>query len=200
MRRRIKLNVPFLPGVHIRTRLSSLFVGLTLYAQTLGPPPETTLSKLPLTAELVLSHELCSTKTGHHLNGDVLSIGKAVCPQLQAKLSKVFLNLVRIDKLPAAGHTSAQVVLIPKFVDISATQPLLGSSQQELVIVLEWTVQDAAGKTIWLQTIQGSSQHKRGWIITPNRRTELIEGAAGDLALSSAMKMSTAPELQKLAP
>jgi hypothetical protein len=180
--------------------LGSFLVVLTASAQTpSAQQPETTSNKLPLRAELVLSRELCSAKIGHYLNGDVFSIGKAVCPQLKAKLNDVFLDVKPIEKLPAAGSTSAQVVLIPKFVDISATLPLLGSSQQELVIVLEWTVQDAAGKPIWLQTVQGSSQHKRGWVVTPTRRTELVTGAAAELANASASKMSAAPELRKLA-
>jgi hypothetical protein len=185
--------------LRINLCLGTLIVGLTASAQTPNAQPEMTSSKMLLRAELVLSPQFCSAKTGHYLDGSALSIGKTVCPQLEAKLQDVFSDLKRIDKPPAAGTTSAQVVLIPKFVDISATQPLFASSQRELVIFLEWTVRDAAGKTVWLQTVEGSSQHKLGWVITSKSRTALVKGAATELANASASKMSAAPELRKLA-
>jgi len=117
--------------LRINLCLGTLLVGLMASAQTPNAQPEMTSSKMLLRAEPVLSPQFCSAKTGHYLNGWVLSIGKIVCPQLEGKLKDLFSDLKRIDKLPAVGTTSAQVVLIPKFVDISATQPLLGSSQRE---------------------------------------------------------------------
>ena len=56
------------------------------------------------------------------------------------------------------GSSTAQLLmLIPKFVEISTTQqPFLPLSQRKLLILLEWTIQDLAGHTIWLQTVQGS--------------------------------------------
>jgi len=183
-------------GLH----LASVLLALNAFALTSSAQLQSVSGKLPLKAELVLSPQLCSAKTGHYINGDLLSIGKKMCPQIEAELSDIFSELKPVDKLPAAGSTSAQVVLIPKLVDISVTQPLLGSSEQELLIVMEWTVQDAAGKTVWLQTVQGSSHRKRGWIVTPKRRSALVEAAAEDLAKASATRMSNASELRHLAP
>ena len=45
---------------------------------------------------------------GHYINGDLLAVGKAVCPHLEAALNEVFLGLTRIEKAPAAGKTSAR--------------------------------------------------------------------------------------------
>src|SRR5436309_15581949 len=134
--------------------LGSLLVGLTALAQNPDTQPTMTQSKLPLQADLVLSQEFCATKKRQSL-GDVLRVGKAACSQLEAELNGVFSGLRRVESVPAAGASTAHVVLIPRFVGINATKPLLGSSQRELVIFLEWTIQDAAGRTIWLQTVQG---------------------------------------------
>jgi hypothetical protein len=178
--------------------LAPLLIGISICG-TAYSQDRMTSNKLPLNAELVLASQFCSAKTGHYINGDLLAVGKAVCPHLEAALDEVFSGLTRIEKAPAAGKTSAQVVLIPRFVDVSVTQPLLVSSQRELVIFLEWTIQDAAGQTVWLQTVHGSSHNSKGWITKwRKRRTELIEGAASDLAQASAGKMSAAPELRGL--
>ena len=180
--------------------LAPLLVGLTIFAQSSEVTQrQTTPTKLLLTADLVLSPEFCATKRRQSLAlKDVLRVGKAACPQLQAELSGVFSGLRRVEKVPLPGTSVAQIVLIPRFVDINATQPLLPSSQRKLVILLEWTIQDSAGHTIWLQTVQGSSEHKLGWIITTKRVAELVEAAVVDLARDSAARISAARELQKL--
>jgi len=130
---------------------------------------------------------------------DVLNVGKAACPQLQAELGIIFPDLTRVERASAPGTSAAQIILIPKFGEINATQPMLPSSQRKLVITLEWTIKDSRGRTIWLQTVQGSSEHKQGWVITTKRMTGLVEAAIDDLAKDSAIRMSSAPELQNLA-
>ena len=129
---------------------------------------------------------------------DVLNVGKAACPRLQDKLGAIFSDLRRTDAAPGPGGSAAQIVLIPKFVDISATQPLIPSSQRKLVITLEWTIQDSAGHPIWLQTVQGSSQHKSGWIVTTKGVSALVDAAIDDLVEESISKMSSAGELRNL--
>src|SRR2546423_1442182 len=139
----------------INVFLGSLLVGLTASAQNPDKQPTMAQSKLPLRADLVLAPEFCATKKRQSLAlSDVLRVGKAACSQLEAELNGVFSGLRRVESLPTAGASSAHVVLIPRFVEISATKPLLGSSQRKLVIFLEWTIQAAAGRTIWLQTVQ----------------------------------------------
>ncbi len=184
----------------IAYHLGALLAGLTASAQTFGPQPEA-MSKIPIRAELVLSPEFCATKKRQSLAlKDVLRVGEAACSQLESGLNAVFSSLTRVEKVPAPGASAAEVVLIPKFIDINSTQPLLGSSPRELVILVEWTIQDADGRTIWLQTVQGSSRHKLGWIITTKAQRQLAEAAVDDLAKASATRMSIAPELRKLAP
>ena len=184
---------------HISIGLAALLVGLTALAQTADKQAPTSPGKLPLKADLVLSPEFCATKKRQSLAiKDVLMVGKAACPKLEAELNGIFSSLRRVENLPAPGVSAAQVVLTPRFVDISGTEPMFPSSQRKLVILLEWTIQDSAGHTIWLQTLQGSSQHKLGWVITKRGLAELVEAAVGDLARDSAARISAARELQNL--
>jgi hypothetical protein len=175
-------------------RLSSL-AGLLFCITGLAQVPE----RLPLKADLVLSPEFCAVKKRQSIAiKDVLNVGKAACPKLQDRLGAIFSDLRRVDTAPAAGTSTAQIVLIPKFVDVNSTQPLVPSSQRKLVITLEWTIQNSAGRPIWLQTVQGSSQHKLGWIVTKKGMTALVDAAIDDLAEVSVSKMSSARELRDL--
>ncbi len=160
------------------------------------PAPE----KLSLKAEIVLSPEFCATRKRQSIAlKDVLNVGKAACAQLYDALTPLFLDLKRIERVPTAGYNTAQLTLIPKFTDISATQqPFLPSTQRKLVILLEWTIQDSAGHAIWLQSVQGSSEHKAGWMITTKGVSAMVDAAISDLAKSSVAKISAAPELQQL--
>ena len=126
-------------------------------------------------------------------------MGKATCAQLYEGLAPIFSDLRKLDKAPDAGTNTAQIILIPRFVDISATQqPLLPSSSRKLVILLEWTIQDTMGHTIWLQTVRGMSEHKAGWAITPRAIRGLVEDAVSDLAKDSVARISVARELKQL--
>ena len=171
--------------------LAALLFGLTALAQ--GP------NRLPLKADLVLSPDFCATKKRQSMAiKDVMNVGKAACPKLQDKLGAIFSDLSRVDAAPAVGASAAQVILIPKFIDVSSTQPLVPSSQRKLVITLEWTIQNSAGRPIWLQTVQGSSQHKLGWIVTTKGVTALVDAAIDDLVEESVSRMSSARELRDL--
>lgn len=177
------------------------FVGQVMLAQSTDVTQSTPEpGKLSLKAEIVLSHEFCATKKRQSIAlMDVLNVGKATCTQLFAALTPVFLDLQRVEKAPAAGASSAQLTLIPRFTDINATQqPFLPSSQRKLVILLEWKVQDSAGHTIWLQTVQGSSEHKAGWMVTSKGVSAMVDAAVSDLTKSSVAKISAAPELEQL--
>jgi hypothetical protein len=187
----------------LRAVVCASLIGEAVFAQSLdATQPPSAPSRLPLKAEVLLSPKFCATKKRQSIAlKDVLNVGKATCEQIYAALIPVFSELQRLEKMPTAGGNTAQITLIPRFVDISTTQqPFLPSSQRKLVIFLEWTVQDSMGHTIWLQTVQGSSEHKAGWAVTAKGVAAMVDAAVGELAQDSVAKISVAPELQKLSP
>lgn len=184
----------------LRATICAFLIGDAILAQALDPSqPNSAPAKLPLKAEIVLSPQFCATKKRQSIAlKDVLNVGRATCEQLFAALVPVFSDLQRLEKAPN-GTSTAQITLIPRFVDMSATQqPLLPSSERKLLIVLEWTVKDSMGNTIWLQTVQGSSEHKAGWAVTTKGVTAMVDAAVGELAKDSVARILAAPELQKL--
>ena len=157
--------------------------------------------KLALKAVLVLTPEFCATKTkkgGFWSGKETFPIGKAACKELEPALKEAFSDLTRVAAAPASGD--AQVVLTPRLVDVGATKALGAFSNREMVVLLEWTVKDKAGTTLWLETVQGSAKHHMGNAFTHGKNVKLIaEDSVKDAAEQSATKMSAAPELRKLA-
>ncbi len=157
-------------------------------------------SKLALSAEVVLTQEFCSTKTkkGDFVSGkETFEVGKAACAEIEPALKKVFQSLIRVDSVPSAGDT--QVVLLPRFVDVGATRTALAFSNRELVVLVEWTVKDKSGNTLWLETVQGSSKHHMGNLFTHGKNVRLVvNDSVKDMAEQTAVKMGASPELRKL--
>jgi hypothetical protein len=160
---------------------------------------------LALKANLVLNYEFCSTKVmkGSFLAGEEsFPIGEKACPKLETALSGVFAGgLTKLKGASEADKTDADLTLSPKFVDLGATRPMASWTERELVILIEWTAVDRNGKTIWVQTVQGTASGKLGTLFQVRKqRRLLLEQAIQDLADKSASQISSSPELRKLAP
>jgi len=171
-------------------------VCVTAWSQT----PSAPTTKLALSAALVLTPEFCATKTKKGtwgINQETFPIGKAACDELEPTLKDTFLSLSHVQDASSAG--GAQLVLIPKLVDAGATQTLGAFSNRELVVMVEWTVKDKGGKTVWVETVQGSAKHHMGNAFTHGKNVKLIvNDSVKDMAEQSAAKMAASPELQKL--
>ncbi len=175
----------------------------TLHEQAV--PPDSTLG---LQAVLVLTPEFCATtiKQGDKVFTGVekFDVGISACAELEPALQGAFRQLKRVAAPPVAD--TGEVVLVPRLVSASDTRSkgitIFNRPMKDLLVVLEWTIRDPAGKTVWLQTVQGTLAIKG----RPNRRTLstkdmkiLVDAAVEDAAKQSVAKMSSAPELRKLA-
>jgi hypothetical protein len=183
----------------VRVRWCALFlvaIFATAHGQTISP----TDAKLPLKAALVLTPEFCATitKDGPFTTKERFEIGKAACTELEPALKAAFPNLARVEAATSSGD--AQVVLLPRFVNVDATMGITAFSNREMAVLLEWTVKDMSGNTVWLETVQGSAKHHVGNMFTYKKNCKLIaEDSVKDAAEQSAARMASAPELRKLA-
>jgi hypothetical protein len=152
-------------------------------------------AKLPLRAALVLTPEFCSTRIKQ--KAERFEVGQAACVELEPALEGTFSSLTRVAEAPSSGDL--QVVLLPRFVNAGATTKV-GFSKKIMVVLLEWTVKDLSGKTVWFETVQGSAKGGQGNLFTyKGDLRRLVEDSVKDAAQQSASKMSSAPELRKLA-
>ncbi|HET9283244.1 MAG TPA: hypothetical protein VFR24_14915 [Candidatus Angelobacter sp.] len=102
--------------------------------------------KLPFKAALVLTPEFCATKIkpkGSAMTKEwgSFDVGKAACTELEPALQGVFSSLTRVDASPKPEE--AQLVLIPKISDVNVTTASMAFSNREMVVMLEWTLQDS---------------------------------------------------------
>jgi hypothetical protein len=191
------LNSLFVPAV-------SLFAALLLTdawcvtadAQTV-PPSDT---KLAFKAVLVVTPEFCATKFTKGSWATIkesFEVGKIACAELEPALQKVFSSLTSVTAIPSYGD--AEVVLMPRFVDVGASVGATAFSNREMDVFLEWTVKDKSGKTIWIETVEGSSKHHMGNVFTHSKNLKLIvSDSIKDAAQQSASKMSSSAELRNL--
>jgi hypothetical protein len=171
-------------------------VSVTAAAQTapLSDP------KLPLHATLVLTPEFCATKItkgSWATIKETFEVGKIACLELEPALGRVFSRVTLVTAPPAAPD--GQVVLLPRFVDLAANTTMSAFSDREMDVLLEWTVKDMSGKTVWIETVQGTSKHHMGNLFTHGKNVKLIvKDSVKDAAEQSASKMLSSPELRKL--
>jgi len=158
-----------------------------------------TSSKLPLRVTLVLTPEFCATRMarGSQTSKFGFEVGKAACEEFEPTLKEAFASVTTTSEAPKTGDI--QLILIPKFVDVGSTVGMTAFSNRELDVILQWTVKDLSGTTIWIGTVQGSAKHHQGNMFTYNKNLKLIvDDAVKDLASQSAIRMSCSAELRKL--
>ena len=152
------------------------------------------VSELPIRATLVQSPEFCATKMP---KGGRVDVGRLACVDFEPALRQVFPRLTVAAEVPK--ESDAELILIPTFVDLAATTGVTASSDRKLDIYLQWTAKDSSGRTLWIETVQGSANHRAGTLFTYSKNFKLmVKEAIEDLASNSAAEMSASPELRKL--
>ncbi|MFZ1134768.1 MAG: hypothetical protein WAN69_07470 [Candidatus Korobacteraceae bacterium] len=175
-----------------------LAAAISAHAQSSTP----TDSRLKLQAQLVLTPEFCATKYGENHSAfkveDAWEVGSAACTELEPALKGTFSSLTVVTT--PASSSDADVVLTPKFVNTSATKTMWANSKRELLVVLEWTAKDKSGKTVWVETIQGTATEKEGNGFSHTKHAKTLSAkSVNDAAAKSAAAMSASAELRKLA-
>src|SRR5436309_1483498 len=106
-----------------------LLVTSAAFVTARGQTTSTADARLSLKAALLLTPEFCATivkeKFGNGL-GETLEVGKAACAELEPALKVAFSGLARV--IAAPFPEDAQVVLLPRVVDVRGTQPRVFSN------------------------------------------------------------------------
>jgi hypothetical protein len=195
---------PLFPARVLLLPLALSTLCVTAYPQA----PASTNQKLSLSAALVLTPEFCATQVVKEYTGtfhdppETLEIGKAACTDLEPALKEAFFRLTRVNAESSSGD--AQVLLLPRIAGANLTAPPASyRAKREVVVLLEWTIKDKSGKTVWLETVQGTAAHPAGRMGHPHSIKENLvlttEDSMKNAAEQSASKMASSPELQKLA-
>jgi hypothetical protein len=187
------MHKPCLSTLASALLIAAVLHGICLTARSQTAPPAG--QKLDLSAAVVMNPELCATKIKK--NSETFEVGRAACDLLKSALEQGFSSVTSVaaDK----DAQDAQAILIPRFVDVSATKTMSAFSTRELIVLLEWTVKDKSGRTVWIETVQGSGKNHIGNAFTYKKdMKEIIQYAVQDLAHKSVVAMDASPELRKL--
>lgn len=186
--------------LHTCLRFTAFLIMAGACISTAAQGPSSADEKLPMKAALLLTPAFCTSKIAHGVQENPkvgIEVGKDACADFETALKQVFATLTTVDDAQKAED--AQVMLTPKFVDAGTLmEGSTAFSNYELDIFLQWTATDTSGRTIWLETVQGSSTHHIGNMFTARKNLRLnISDAVKELAAKSASKMLASVELRK---
>ena len=178
----------------------ALFVLCCLPMKLSGQAAQPASQPVSLKAALVLTPEFCATKTKKGtwgINQETFPVGKTACEELEPIIKTAFTSLTRVDD--PAKATDEQLVLTPKFVDVGATQKAFAFSNRELTVLIEWTARDKSGKTVWIETIQGTAKRHMGNAFTHGSNVKhIVEDAVKDDGEQAVAKIEASPEIAKV--
>ena len=154
--------------------------------------------KYALNAFLVVTPEQC--KLEHKKRGEKFKVGEPVCSAAEETAKQAFQQFTRVETVPEKGTDPNKIILTFKFVDLDATTTITAFGKRKMVMLLEWTATDSAGKVFWVQTVEGTTEEPAGNIFTYKKhKTKMIDEAKTDLIAKSVKAMRESPEFQKIA-
>jgi hypothetical protein len=184
--------------------LSALFFGCT---QTIAVPKVALTDfqdqpKIPLSVVLQVTDELRDAKSVRKEGRNVfimpLGGNLAVNAELLAQALFTTVQVGNNGTVDLAG--AADPILTPKF--ISSVRIISGfpvEFEYKIAVVLEWTLTDADGNIIWLDTIIGEGRLTDYVANSAEMTRLLLEAMFSDLFHKSYQALSSSPEIRKFA-
>lgn len=177
---------------------------IMLQAQEATSAPTPAATRYALETVLVLTPELC--KTEWKLQGNWFSasekfkFGELICPAAEAVAQQSFEKYTKAAAPPPVADAPGKITLQLRFVSADVTKTATAFGKRKMVLLVEWTATDAAGKAFWTQTITASDEEASGNTFTYKKhRKKLLEKVKNDLIKQSVAALGTSPELRKLA-
>ncbi|MGO9246672.1 MAG: hypothetical protein ACLPT4_04215 [Verrucomicrobiia bacterium] len=177
--------------------LSALATGCSDLTITVRPTDLPTGDKLPLHAVLVQDPANFTASIYQLPNGFVYSFGRFLADYEQHVVSASFQQVDYTASLEKAfSNTSADIVLIPRFVKVEKSLGLYMWDTNSFTMVMEWTAKDRASQdTVWLKTITANASKKMGDdALHPG---PLVQKLFDDLNIKTLEAFQKAPELRR---
>lgn len=151
---------------------------------------------MPLTVSLRLSPEFKGYTWKKNILGDnfVLPLGPTLCENSDAMARRLFRSVV-----PEGGVADA--TLTPRVVAVERTMGTWAFGEASTLISVEWTLADAAGSPVWVQTVDGVGTALNGNLFTHHEESrKQVQGAVDALFLTTYQQIAAAPEVRGLRP
>jgi hypothetical protein len=144
-----------------------------------------------------LTDELRQAKFERHSMGDtwVIPIGENLCKNSEMLARQLFSD-VKISTSEAQLKIAAvDAILSPRLAFINQTVGATSFGKSIIAIKVEWTLADANGKLIWVDTIGGEGSGSTGW----TNPEKIVKEAVEQLFLKSHEAMANSAEIKQAA-
>jgi hypothetical protein len=163
--------------------------------------------KIPLRATLVLSEQFCNrtykVDQSRSLRTWVYRMGKTLCAYAENVARDSFREVVVAQEETTSADQDTDVIVTPRVIAVLVDFPDFPQSlweEQEVEIILEWTVTDHTGKLLWTHTDGGVSRLRAGSFLTRARLNRTAMQRAVDEVFRKFRDLIIAsPELRTLA-
>ena len=128
----------------------------------------------------------------------IVEMGDALAAGTEQLARALFTDVVVTSSVTATDAGSA--ILAPRVVLVEQSRPIFTFQDQHTTIVLEWTLRDVDGHTVWMKTVRSHKQAEMGGIRDAVSNSEQLVGeVVDDLLRQSFQVLSTSAEIQKFA-
>jgi len=177
--------------------LSLLLAGCT---HMINPPKQPFAAypaqeKFPLRIALNITDELRAAKWEKHSMGDtwIIPIGNSIAQNAAVLARQSFTDVVDITNGRPSGNAPVDAMLTPKVAYITRTTGATSFGESIVAIKVEWSLNDAAGKNIWVDTVSGQGSGSTGWT---NPET-ILKKALEDVLTKSQRAISSAEAIRQ---
>ena len=159
-------------------------------------------NKVPLTVELYLSDELRAAKWERQVMGDTFRVplGEAFARNAEVVAREAFSEVVVTNGAAGPGKTGCGAVLIPRMVVAEENMAAWAFGSETLTVLLEWTLKNVQGNTVWVDTIKGEGEAHAGNVFTHSSNAEQrVKAMVEDLFRKSFQAMSSSRAIREFA-
>ena len=155
-------------------------------------------NKIDLKVELRLSKELHNAKWERTI-GDtyIIRLGKLLSDNAEVLVRNLFSDVLVTDAIQPP-EAAVDAIITPKMVSVERTRPMFIFQQQRTTIMIEWSVKDANGDLIWVDTITGKGKSPMGLNEKKNTGKQ-VKAAINQLFQKSFQAISQSLEIRKFA-
>ena len=154
-------------------------------------------AKIHLKVGLNITDELLKAKGEAHSMGDVwvIPIGPYIATNANVLALHVFDEVVCLKDGQRPANEIVSATLTPRVAYINRTMGATSFGESIVDIKVEWTLIDAIGNTIWVDTINGQSSGSTGW----SDPETVLRRALEDLLIKSQQAISSAEAIRQFA-
>ena len=153
---------------------------------------------IPISVELRMTEALRNARWSREIHGMKyeMPLGKVLSRYTEITAQKLFTSVVVTNDRAGPASSGAQAILRARPVAIERTRGATAFGNSKLSVLLEWSMQDAEGQLLWVDTIHGLGEANSGnlWTYSSNARDQ-ITAMVRDLFKKSFDKMTSSYEI-----